>query len=76
MELQPFELKCLGMKCPLPIIHLAREIANHSQVLLSSDDPATEADLSAWARMTGNSFEVIGPNRFLVKQGFTTPSLD
>ncbi len=62
------ELNCLGMRCPLPIINLARAIKHDSEIILLSDDPATLADLSAWSRMTGHSFEIIGPDKYLVKR--------
>lgn len=63
------ELDCRGMRCPQPIIELARRIKTlplNTQLTLLSDDPATQPDVSAWARMTGNSVEVAGENRFLV----------
>jgi TusA-related sulfurtransferase len=56
------------MRCPLPIINLARAIKHDSEIILLSDDPATLADLSAWSRMTGHSFEIIGPDKYLVKR--------
>jgi TusA-related sulfurtransferase len=62
------ELNCLGMRCPLPIINLARAIKIDTEIILLSDDPATLADLSAWARMTGNSYEVIGRDKYLIKR--------
>jgi len=62
------ELNCLGMRCPLPIIHLAKAIKNSPEIRLFSDDPATLADLSAWARMTGNSYEKINATEFVVKK--------
>lgn len=63
------ELNCLGMRCPLPIIELGKEIRSvfpGDSIRLLSDDPATELDLRAWARMTGNQVEVLGQNEFLV----------
>ena len=36
------------------------------EVLLISDDPATAADLSAWARMTGHEFKVVSADNFLI----------
>lgn len=62
------ELNCLGMRCPLPIINLARAIKVDAEIILLSDDPATLADLSAWSRMTGHSFGVIGPDKYLIKR--------
>ena len=51
------ELDCRGKRCPLPIIELSKKINEFEvgqELLFISDDPATAADLSAWARMTGN----------------------
>lgn len=53
----------------MPIIALGREIRSvfaGESIRLLSDDPATELDLRAWARMTGNQIEVLGDNEFLV----------
>lgn len=63
------ELNCLGMRCPLPIIALGKEIRSAfagESIRLLADDPATELDLRAWARMTGNKIELLGQNEFLV----------
>jgi len=63
------ELNCLGMRCPLPIIETAKGVRNITagqSIRLLADDPATEIDLRAWARMTGNYVEVVGVNEFLV----------
>ena len=64
-----FELDCRGKRCPLPIIELSKKIKESElgqEVLLISDDPATAADLTAWARMTGNEFKVISTDNFLI----------
>ena len=53
------EIDARGLRCPQPIIELGKKISAMSkgdQVTLQSDDPATEPDLSAWSRMTGNAF--------------------
>ena len=62
------ELDCLGLRCPIPIIKLARALKEVNEVVLLSDDPATEPDLVAWSRMTGNSFEVLATATYLVKR--------
>ena len=62
------ELDCRGMRCPLPIIKLAAALRESEEVILLSDDPATLPDLNAWARMTGNSYEVIATDKYLVKR--------
>ena len=46
-----------GLKCPLPVIRLARVArdADSGSVLVAlADDPAAEADIPAWARMRGH----------------------
>lgn len=63
------ELNCLGMRCPLPIIAIGRDITSLAfgeTIQLLSDDPATEFDLQAWARMTGHQVEKIEQDKFLV----------
>ena len=63
------DLDCRGKRCPLPIIELSKkikEIEVGQEVLFISDDPATAADLNAWARMTGNEFKVISEDNFLI----------
>jgi tRNA 2-thiouridine synthesizing protein A len=63
------ELDCRGKRCPLPIIELSKkikEIELGQELLFISDDPATAADLSAWARMTGNAFKVVSEDNFLI----------
>ena len=63
------ELDCRGKRCPLPIIELSKKIKESEvgqELLLISDDPATAADLNAWARMTGNEFKVVSEDNFLI----------
>ena len=63
------ELDCRGKRCPLPIMELSKKINKSEigqEVVLISDDPATAADLSAWARMTGNEFKVVSADNFLI----------
>ena len=48
------EIDCLGQKCPLPVIALARQIRNVSigeVVRVLADDPAAANDIPAWCRM-------------------------
>jgi tRNA 2-thiouridine synthesizing protein A len=48
------ELDCLGRKCPLPVIALARQIRNigiGDVVRVLADDPAAANDIPAWCRM-------------------------
>ena len=62
-------LDCLGKRCPLPVIELAKALADKPigfTVTLLSDDPASAPDLVAWARMTGNSAVTGEQNTFQI----------
>jgi tRNA 2-thiouridine synthesizing protein A len=62
-------LNCLGKRCPLPIIELAKALADKPigfTLTLLSDDPASQPDLIAWTRMTGNSVETSETNTFQI----------
>ena len=53
-------LDCLGQKCPLPIIELARAFPSvevGATVTVLADDPAAEPDLRAWCRLKGQAYE-------------------
>jgi tRNA 2-thiouridine synthesizing protein A len=53
------ELDCLGQKCPLPVIAVARQIQNvgvGEVVRIRADDPAAANDIAAWCRMKGQEF--------------------
>ena len=63
------EIDARGLRCPQPIIELGKQISTLSsgdQITLYSDDPATEPDLNAWSRMTGNKFSKIEDEKFLI----------
>lgn len=52
-------LDCRGMRCPLPVIHLARritEVAVGGVVRVLADDPAARNDVPAWCRMKGHEY--------------------
>jgi tRNA 2-thiouridine synthesizing protein A len=54
-------LDCLGQRCPLPIIELARAFASGAVrmgdvVTVLADDPAAGNDIAAWCRMRGQEF--------------------
>lgn len=62
---------CRGMRCPRPIIELARQIADLApgQVLeLMADDPAAVPDVAAWCRMRGHELVESARPRFLVRR--------
>jgi TusA-related sulfurtransferase len=53
------ELDCRGLKCPLPVITLARRIGEVPEggiVTVLADDPAARADIPAWCRMRGHDY--------------------
>jgi tRNA 2-thiouridine synthesizing protein A len=48
------ELDCRGMLCPLPVIMLAKQLADVAvgdTVTVLADDPAAAIDIPAWCRM-------------------------
>jgi TusA-related sulfurtransferase len=52
-------IDCRGMRCPLPVIELARrieEVAVGGIVAVVADDPAAAADVPAWCRMRGHEY--------------------
>jgi tRNA 2-thiouridine synthesizing protein A len=53
-------LDCMGKRCPLPVIELARAmpvVAVGDTVTVLADDPAAGNDIAAWCRMRGQDFE-------------------
>ena len=52
-------LDCRGMRCPLPVIELARhlgEVAVGELVAVVATDPAAGPDIPAWCRMHGQEY--------------------
>ncbi|WP_344078188.1 sulfurtransferase TusA family protein [Luedemannella helvata] len=52
-------LDCRGERCPLPVIRLARRMADvppGTVVRLLADDPAAAVDVPAWCRMRGQDY--------------------
>jgi tRNA 2-thiouridine synthesizing protein A len=50
---------CRGLRCPLPIIALARRMPGlpvGSVLRLLADDPAAELDVPAWCRLRGQEY--------------------
>ena len=50
-------LDCLGQKCPLPVIRLAKNIGGvgiGEVITVLADDPAAANDIAAWCRMKGH----------------------
>lgn len=51
------QLDCTGMNCPLPLIKTSQQIKKidpGSVLEVISTDPRSIADLTTWARQTGN----------------------
>ena len=64
-------LDCTGMRCPRPIIEVARRITTvrvGEVVELLADDPAAEPDVAAWCRMRGQELVSSAAPRFLVRR--------
>ncbi|MCF8298989.1 MAG: sulfurtransferase TusA family protein [Saprospiraceae bacterium] len=54
--LNQIDINCIGMKCPRPIIEIAkaaRKSASGSIINILADDLAFESDVNAWAENTG-----------------------
>jgi tRNA 2-thiouridine synthesizing protein A len=52
-------LNCLGQRCPLPVIALARrlpDLPRGAVIRVLADDPAAANDIPAWCRMRGQEF--------------------
>ena len=52
-------IDCLGRRCPLPVIELAKRIraAGIGEVVrVLADDPAAANDIEAWCRMKDQQF--------------------
>ena len=69
------QIDCTGLFCPMPIVMTREAIRRMAvgQVLeMSSDDPASEADMKSWAQITGHELVHIaragGVYRFLVRK--------
>ncbi len=68
---QALTLDCLGMRCPRPIIELARrwaEVPVGGTVEVLADDPAAAPDLAAWCRMRGQTLVDSTAPRFVVRR--------
>lgn len=71
MPASPISLDCLGMKCPRPIIELARrfgDVAAGDLIEVLADDPAAGPDLAAWCRMRGQELVLSEPPRFVIRR--------
>ena len=69
------KIDCLGLFCPIPILKTreAMKRLQAGQVLeMTSDDPASEADMRSWSTKTGHELLEIDRNgtvyRFLIRK--------
>jgi tRNA 2-thiouridine synthesizing protein A len=69
------KLDCVGLFCPMPILKTRDALKGMTvgQVLeMTSDDPASEADMKSWTARTGHELVEIGKNgavfRFVVRK--------
>jgi TusA-related sulfurtransferase len=59
VDTEPVILDCAGRRCPLPVIDLARRIAQlpaGGTITVLADDPAARLDIPAWCRMRGQEY--------------------
>jgi tRNA 2-thiouridine synthesizing protein A len=52
-------LDCRGQRCPLPVIALARRVAEvlpGTTIRVLADDPAAAVDIPAWCRLRGHEY--------------------
>jgi tRNA 2-thiouridine synthesizing protein A len=53
------ELDCRGQRCPLPVITLAKRLAElpvGARLRVLADDPAAATDIPAWCRLRGHEY--------------------
>lgn len=72
------KIDCLGLFCPLPVVRTREAVGQMApgQVLeMLADDPAAEADMRSWARITGNELLAVSRDgavyRFTVRKPTT-----
>lgn len=57
MRIADHKLDCLGLFCPMPVLKTRdamKQIAVGQILEMTSDDPASEADMKSWAARTGH----------------------
>jgi TusA-related sulfurtransferase len=69
------KLDCLGLFCPMPILKMReamKPLAPGAVLEMTSDDPASEADVKSWTTRAGHELLDIEKNgpifRFLVRK--------
>jgi tRNA 2-thiouridine synthesizing protein A len=68
-------IDCIGLFCPMPIVKTREALESMRQgelLAMLSDDPASDADMRSWCRITGNDLLEVsreaGVYRFLVRK--------
>jgi tRNA 2-thiouridine synthesizing protein A len=69
------KIDCLGLFCPIPILktrEAMKRLATGQVLEMTSDDPASEADMRSWSAKTGHALLEIERNgavyRFLIRK--------
>jgi TusA-related sulfurtransferase len=70
MNKEVIEIDARGMKCPRPIIEIAktrRKVDPGQVISIMADDLAFESDVRAWCDTTGNTLKEINKDGNVVK---------
>lgn len=69
------QIDCIGLFCPMPIVktrEAMRDLNQGGLLAMTSDDPASDADMRTWCQITGNELVEVsregGVYRFLVRK--------
>jgi tRNA 2-thiouridine synthesizing protein A len=69
------KIDCLGLFCPMPILktrEAVKQLAAGQVLEMTSDDPASEADMKSWSSRTGHQLLAVERNgsvfRFLIRK--------
>jgi TusA-related sulfurtransferase len=60
--IEPLIVDALGKACPVPVIDLARAVAEAEvgdEVVLLADDPGAKVDIPVWCRMKGHELVAV-----------------
>jgi tRNA 2-thiouridine synthesizing protein A len=75
MAVADLRLDCVGLFCPMPVLktrEAIRRLAAGQILEMTSDDPASEADMKSWTTRTGNELMEIEKNgaifRFVIRK--------
>lgn len=75
MPVADLKLDCVGLFCPMPVLktrEAMRQLKPGQVLEMTSDDPASEADMKSWTSRTGNELVEIDRNgatfRFVIRK--------